>query len=71
MTTATIENLRTPGEIARALGVPLHRVTYCLNTRPIQPVRRAGVVRLYGPDAVEAVRKVLDDINARRTESGG
>ncbi len=67
MTTASIDSLKTPGDIARTLGVRLHRVTYCLNTRPIRPIRRAGVVRLYAPEAVQAVRDVLDQIDSRHT----
>jgi len=66
MTTADIDNLKTPGDIARTLGVRLHRATYCLNTRPIRPVRRAGIVRLYSPDAAEQVRREIAAIEARR-----
>ena len=55
--------LLTPGVLADRLGVPLHRVTYILNTRPhIRPAAKAGILRLYDAQAVEAVRAELDRI---------
>ncbi|MEO0630412.1 MAG: hypothetical protein AAFY46_06755 [Planctomycetota bacterium] len=59
-------SLRTPGVIARDLGHPLHRVQYILNTRPhIRPAARAGRVRLYDLEAVEAIRVEIERIVAR------
>ena len=59
--------LRTPGVIARELGVPLHRVMYVLRTRAyIAPVARAGRLRLYDREAVAMIRHSLSAINARR-----
>jgi hypothetical protein len=55
--------LTTPGVIAAELGVPLHRVTYVLATRPhIRPAARAGVFRLYNKEAVTQVRQELEAI---------
>lgn len=69
MTTA-IDALVTPGEIARLLTEPQHRITHILNTRfHIRPVRRAGIVRLYGPEAVDEVREELRLIDARRNSA--
>lgn len=68
--TASIDSLVTPGDIARLLREPEHRVKYLLNTRPhIRPLRRAGIIRLYAPEAVAKVRTELDAINAKRDRS--
>lgn len=63
--------LITPGVLARALGVPLHRVLYVLGTREhIQPAARAGTLRLYDRQAVAMVRHELNAIDARRSRTG-
>jgi hypothetical protein len=60
-------HLRTPGVVARELGVPLHRVLHVLRSRShIQPAARAGRLRLYDREAVAAVRHELNAIDARR-----
>ena len=65
--TASIDSLVTPGDIARILREPLHRVDYILNTRnSIRPMRRAGIVRLFGPDAIDDVRQEITAIDAKR-----
>lgn len=62
-----IPKLITPGVIARELGVPLHRVTNVLRTRPyIKPKARAGTLRLYGRNAIAMVRHELNAMEARR-----
>jgi hypothetical protein len=67
---ATADVLVTPGDIARQLGEPQHRVDHILNTRShIAPLRRAGIVRLCGPDAVSQVQAALAEIDARRGRS--
>jgi hypothetical protein len=64
-----IQTLITPGIIATRLGVPLHRVTRILSTRPfIVPAAKAGILRLYDNAAVAAVRDELAAIDARRQE---
>lgn len=61
--------LITPGIIAAALGVPIHRVNHILRTRAhLRPVARAGVLRCYEPAAVAMVRHELSAIDARRME---
>ena len=65
--TASIDSLVTPGDIARILREPLHRVDYILNTRQgIRPMRRAGIVRLFGPEAIDEVRQEISAIDAKR-----
>jgi len=62
----------TPGQIARQLGVPLHRVTHILATRPhIKPVARAGNIRVYDRAGVAMIRHELNAIDARRAERQG
>lgn len=58
--------LLTTGRIANELGVPLHRVTYILATRPILPTAFAGVLRLYDRSDVARIRHELNAIDARR-----
>ncbi len=58
---------RTAGVIARELNEPLHRVQHVLNSRHhIQPVGRAGRLRVYSSCAVAQVRHELNAIDARR-----
>lgn len=68
MRTPTVPTLRTPGRIADVLGVPLHRVHHVLRTRPhIQPVARAGTLRLFDRRAVAMIRHEINAIDARRS----
>ncbi len=71
MTLATLPRLRTPGVIARELGVSLARVVYILATRPhIRPTALAGRLRLYDRQAVAKIRHELNAIDARRSGQG-
>lgn len=63
----SIPKLRTPGVLATALGVPLHRVLYLLRSRPsIRPTATAGRLRLYDREAVAMLRHELNTIDARK-----
>lgn len=53
------DSLRTPGQIAKLLGVPLHRVQYAILSRGIKESSRAGQLRLFGLDAVEQIAEAL------------
>ena len=65
--TKSTPRLITPGVIASELHQPLHRVLNVLNTRThIEPVARAGTLRLYDRRAVAMVRHELNAIDARR-----
>jgi hypothetical protein len=69
--TTSPPQLITPGVIAAELHVPLHRVLHVLATRQhIQPVARAGTLRLYPRRAVAMVRHELNAIDARRCRKG-
>ncbi len=62
--------LDTTGRIATKLGVPVHRITYIIESRGIRPAAYAGRLRLYDRDAVAMVRHALTAIDARRGEGG-
>lgn len=74
MSTGTQEpaapNLLTPGVIARRLAVPLHRVLYVLRTRRVQPVARAGILRLYTLAHLRLVDSELRAIHTARHHGG-
>ncbi len=60
--------LITVGIIAEELKEPLHRVVNVLKTRPhLVPAARAGTLRLYRAEIVDAVRRELAAIDARRS----
>ncbi len=49
----------TTGDLARLLGIPLHRVEYLLRTRDIPEAGRAGNLRVFGQAALETLRDEL------------
>ena len=49
-------SMPTVGEIARRLGVPVHRVQYVIRSRGIRPACRAGIARVFS-EADEAFIK--------------
>ena len=49
----------TTGSIARKLGVDRDVVNYMLRKGNVDPIGRAGIVRLFEPSAVDVVRKML------------
>lgn len=59
--------LFTVGELARRAGVPVHRVTYVIETRGILPEGRAGQARVFSADAAEQVLAALHQIAAERS----
>jgi hypothetical protein len=60
------ERLYAVGDIARELGVDLHRVLYLLRSRDIQPVCKIGSNRAYSADAVRLVERELQNDLRRR-----
>jgi hypothetical protein len=63
---ADIPRLRTPGVIAEEVDKPLSRVLYALRKLGVQPIGRAGILRLYDAAAVEAVRQAICEMDACR-----
>jgi len=53
----------TIGVIAKSLNCPLHKIEYLIRARSIQPVERAGHLRIFAPEVVNVLRKELDGRN--------
>lgn len=58
--------LLTVGAIARELRQPLHRIKYCLDAYSIEPIQRAGVLRLFSRDDLPRIKSALIRIAERR-----
>lgn len=58
----------TVGEIASRAGVPVHRVTYVIDSRGIEPLGRAGQARVFSEEAAGAIAAELRQIAAARGE---
>ncbi len=58
----------TVGEIARRLGVALHRVEYVIRARHVRPSGRAGNARVFTEADVDRIASELRRIDA---EKGG
>ncbi|MBM4020399.1 MAG: MerR family transcriptional regulator [Planctomycetes bacterium] len=56
----------TIGEIARRLGVPVHRVEYVIRTRNLRPVARAGNLRVFSEADVAYVAGELRRMDTDR-----
>jgi DNA-binding transcriptional MerR regulator len=67
-----IECLAAPtvGEIARRLGVPLHRVEYVIRSRAIRPSVRAGNLRVFTEADVQHIASELRRIAEDRSSLG-
>lgn len=59
------EQLNTVGVIAAKLGVPVHRVEYILRARTIEPVSRAGGLRIFTPEQAEQIADDLRHVDDR------
>lgn len=62
--------LRTAGVIAQELGVPLDQVLYLIRKLNIQPIGRAGILRLFGVPAVDAIRSSLENRKRQEVANG-
>jgi len=49
----------TTGVIAERLGVDRDEVAYALRKGRVTPIGRAGIVRLYGPESIDVVKKII------------
>jgi hypothetical protein len=56
----------TIGAIARELDEPIHRVQYAIRTRGIEPESIAGNLRIFRPEAVEQIARILRDIDLQQ-----
>lgn len=62
--------LLTAGEIARRLGVPLHRVKYVVDTRRLVPESWAGRHKVFSEAQCERIRAELARIERERMAGG-
>ena len=49
----------TIGEIARRLGVPVHRVEYAVRANAVRPCGWAGNARVFSEDAVVMISRAI------------
>ena len=56
----------TVGEIARRLGVPVHRIEYVIRSRDVRPVSRAGNARVFTDADITYIRSELRRIDEER-----
>lgn len=63
---AIAPSVPTIGEIARRLGVPIHRVEYVIRAREISPCGWAGNVRVFSDADVERIATELHHIQELR-----
>jgi hypothetical protein len=68
MSASKTQPFYTVGQLAQQLTVPVHRITYLLNTRRITPTYRAGRLRLYSAREAEILRSELASMDRLRTE---
>ena len=61
-----ISSLPTVGEIARRLGVPLHRVEYVILSRNLRPSGRAGNARVFTEADVAHIASELRRIDEQK-----
>ncbi len=62
-----LDDLLTTSQIADELDVSIHRVVYAIKTRGIEPIRRAGIVRLFGRDQVDDIKLAMGFALLNRT----
>jgi hypothetical protein len=63
------KQLRTTGQVAKALGVALHKVEYVIDTFDV-PTYRVGYWRAYDDAGVEQIRAAIAGIDGRRRAAG-
>jgi len=63
----TVESLLTVGEIARRLGLPVHRVEYVIRSRKIPPVSWAGHARVFHDADLDRIAAELQRMAPART----
>ena len=59
------EDLKTVGQIADMLHEPTSRVAYAICKHRIKPVVRVGIIRLFGPRQIEAIKQGLYGLQIR------
>jgi len=58
----------TAGQIAEKLGEPPQRVAYIIRKHRLKPVARVGIIRLFGEEQVDVIRRALSGIQMRSSK---
>tara|TARA_Y100000310_G_scaffold213286_1_gene214192 strand:+ start:2340 stop:2540 length:201 start_codon:yes stop_codon:yes gene_type:complete len=58
----------TSGDIAKQLNKDRDTVAYALRKLRIQPIGRAGQVRLFPADAIDQAREFIDSVAKKKVE---
>ena len=61
-----METFLTVGQLAQEAKCPNWKVQYLLRSRNIQPLGRAGNMRMFAPGVVEVLRNELRKIKKKR-----
>ena len=61
--------LMTIGDVAKALGVPRHRVSHAIEVYGVEAHQRAGIIRLWRREDLPAIASAVRRCAGRR--SGG
>ena len=56
----------TIGDVARMLGVARTRLDYAVQKVGIQERGRAGIIRLFSPDQIPAMKAALESVRPQR-----
>lgn len=64
-----MEKALTVGRMANLLGQPIHRIQYLISSRSIEPVLRAGNLRVFSPETLDVLKKELGINNVRTRQS--
>ena len=58
--------LLTVGDLRRETGARHHQLNYALQEYEIEPVQRAGIIRLFHPDQLPMIKSALRRISGRK-----
>jgi hypothetical protein len=50
----------TIGVISKLLNCPIHKIEYLIRAREIQPMERAGNLRVFSSDVLDVLKKELE-----------
>lgn len=56
----------TVGVLARECGCEAHQIEYLIRSRQIEPIQRAGNLRVFAPEVVDMLKDELRKIEKRR-----
>ena len=57
--------LFTIGQIADRLEEPPARISYIVSKHRFKPIKRVGIIRLFGPEQLKAIKEGLYNIQIR------